>query len=136
MKPPADAVSALNGNFRSLLMNYIRAQALPVDKYGHQPRLYSLTKLVGEGVTYDDDIVFAATWLHDLGVFAGHRPEDPVALAAWDNVRYAMEKSPAVLAQCGFAATKVAEVVEVIRTHQPHLKPTTIEGVVLRDADI
>ena len=136
MKPPADAVSALNGNFRSSLMNYIRAQALPVDKYGHQPRLYALTKLVGEGVTYDDDIVFAATWLHDLGVFAGHRPEDPVALAAWDNVRYAMETSPAVLAQCGFAATKVAEVVEVIRTHQPHLKPTTIEGVVLRDADI
>jgi uncharacterized protein len=107
-----------------------------VDKFGHQPRLYALTKLVGEGITYDDEIVFAATWLHDLGVFVGHRPEEPAALAAWDNVRYAMEKSPAVLAQCGFPATKVADVVEAIRTHQPHLKPSTIEGVILRDADI
>jgi len=136
MKPSAEDASAANRNFRSSLVNYIRVQALPVDKFGHQPRLYALTKLIGEGIAYDDDIVFAAAWLHDLGVFAGHRPEDPAALAAWDNVRYAMEKSPAVLAQCGFPATKVADVVEVIRTHQPHLKPSTIEGVILRDADI
>jgi uncharacterized protein len=136
MKPTAEGASNTNENFRSSLVNYIRDQALPVDKYGHQPRLYALTKLVGAGIAYDDDIVFAATWLHDLGVFVGHRPEDLAALAAWDNVRYAMEKSPEVLAQCGFPATKVAAVVEAIRTHQPHLKPTTIEGVILRDADI
>jgi uncharacterized protein len=136
MKPTAEDASAANEKFRSSLVNYIRNQALPVDKFGHQPRLYALTKLVGEGTAYDDDVVFAATWLHDLGVFVGHRPEDPVALAAWDNVRYAMKKSPEVLAQCGFPTTKVADVVEVIRTHQPHLKPSTIEGVILRDADI
>jgi uncharacterized protein len=136
MKPTAEDASAVNEKFRSSLVNYIRAQALPVDKFGHQPRLYALTKQVGAGIDYDDDIVFAAAWLHDLGVFVGHRPEDLAALAAWDNVRYAMEKSPAVLAQCGFPATKVAAVVEAIRTHQPHFKPTTIEGVILRDADI
>jgi uncharacterized protein len=131
MKPISDSET-----FRSTLAEYVRTQALPVDKLGHQPRLYALAQLVGEGVAYDDDVVFAAAWLHDLGVFLGHRPQDPVALAAWDNVRYAMEQAPRVLQQCGFPTAKVAEVVEAIRTHQPHLQPTTVEGVILRDADI
>jgi uncharacterized protein len=69
-------------------------------------------------------------------VFIGHRPEDPEALSRWDNVSYAMKQAPAALARCGFPATKVALVVEAIRTHQPHLKPTSLEGVILRDADI
>ena len=85
---------------------------------------------------YDDDVVYAAAWLHDLGVFIGHRPEDPLELSRWDNVAYAMKQAPAVLLQCGFPATEVAPVVEAIRTHQPHLSPSTIEGMILRDADI
>jgi uncharacterized protein len=123
-------------NFRSALAEYVRSQALPVDKLGHQPRLYALTQLVGRGLTYDDDVVYAAAWLHDLGVFIGHRPEDPVELARWDNVAYAMKKAPAALLQAGFPTTKVAQVVEVIRTHQPHMSPSAIEGTILHDADI
>jgi uncharacterized protein len=123
-------------NFRSSLAEYVRTQALPVDKLGHQPRLYALTRLVGRGVAYDDDVVYAAAWLHDLGVFIGHRPEDPIELSRWDNVSYAMKQAPAVLLQAGFPTTKVAQVVEAIRTHQPHLSPSTIEGTILRDADI
>jgi uncharacterized protein len=122
--------------FRSWLAEYVRAQALPVDKLGHQPRLYALTQLVGQGLVYDDDVVYAAAWLHDLGVFIGHRPEDPVQLARWDNVTYAMKQAPAVLLQAGFPTTKVAPVVEAMRTHQPHMNPSTIEGTILHDADI
>ncbi|MGB8535535.1 MAG: phosphohydrolase [Acidobacteriaceae bacterium] len=123
-------------DFRSRLAAYVRSQALPIDKLGHQPRLYALTQLVGQGMSYDDDVVYAAAWLHDLGVFIGHRPEDPEALSSWDNVSYAMKQAPRVLARCGFPATKVAPVVEAIRTHQPHLSPTSVEGAILRDADI
>jgi uncharacterized protein len=123
-------------NFRSALAEYVRSQALPVDKLGHQPRLYALTQLVGQGLVYDDDVVYAAAWLHDLGVFVGHRPEDPVELSRWDNVAYAMKQAPAALLQSGFPTTKVAQVVEAIRTHQPHLDPSAIEGTILRDADI
>ena len=47
-------------NFRSSLAEYVRSQALPVDKLGHQPRLYALTRLVGRGLAYDDDVVYAA----------------------------------------------------------------------------
>jgi uncharacterized protein len=123
-------------NFRSSLAEYVSSQALPVDKLGHQPRLYALARLVGQGLAYDDDVVYAAAWLHDLGVFIGHRPQDPAELSRWDNVAYAMKQAPAALLQCGFPTTKVAQVVEAIRTHQPHLTPSTIEGLILRDADI
>ena len=123
-------------DFRRALAAYVTTQALPVDKLGHQPRLYALTRAIGEGMEYDDDVVYAAAWLHDLGVFLGHRPQDPVTLAGWDNVSYAMQHAPAALRDAGFPATKVAQVVEAIRTHQPQFHPSTIEGLILRDADI
>jgi uncharacterized protein len=135
LSEPKDAAAA-GYNFRETLAEYVSSQALPVDKLGHQPRVYALTRLVGEGLSYDDDVVYAAAWLHDLGVFIGHRPEDPGQLAAWDNVSYAMKQAPAVLLRCGFPTTKVAQVVEAIRTHQPHLSPAALEGTILRDADI
>ena len=81
-------------DFRSRLAEYVTGQALPVDKLGHQPRLYALTQLVGQGMSYDDDVVYAAAWLHDLGVFIGHRPEDPEALSRWDNVSLCHEAGP------------------------------------------
>ncbi len=123
-------------SWRTAVINYIRGQALPVNKYGHQPRLYSLTRAVGEGMSYDDDVVFAAVWMHDLGVFIGHRPEDPVALATWDNVAYAIERTPALLTKFGFPAKKIPAVIEAIRTHQPQMDPQSVEGTIVRDADI
>ena len=133
---PAPNKTQKGYDFRLPLAEYVRSQALPVDKLGHQPRLYALTQLVGEGMSYDDDVVYAAAWLHDLGVFIGHRPEDPEELSRWDNVSYAMKQAPAALLRYGFPATKVAQVVEAIRTHQPHLDPASVEGTILRDADI
>src|SRR6201996_2827133 len=126
--PPPGAIPKNLNDFRSALADYVRIQALPVDKLGHQPRLYALTRLIGQGMSYDDDVVYAAAWLHDLGVFIGHRPENPLELSRWDNVAYAMQQAPAVLQRVGFPAAKAAEVVEAIRTHQPHLTPATLEG--------
>ena len=122
--------------FRDRLQRYIREQARPLEKFGHQPRLYALTLEIGKGYSYDDDVVFAAAWLHDIGVFVGHRPEDPEALAKWDNTAYAMAKSPEILSHLHFPVEKQASVVEAIRTHQPSAVPTAIEGEILRDADI
>lgn len=129
-------MSAGGDDVRRQLAEYIRDQARPIDKFSHQPRLYRLTRLVGEGQSYDDEVVYAAAWLHDLGVFVGHRPAELVALQAWDNVRYAMKQAPAILLRIGFSEAKIAAVVEAIRTHQPSASPETMEGVVLRDADI
>ena len=122
--------------FREAIASYIRDQAKPPDKFSHQPRLYLLASRLAEGKPFDDDVVYAAAWMHDLGVFVGHRPEDTEALAAWDNVAYAARETPAILRQFGFPKKKIAAVIEVIKTHLPSSKPTSFEGILLRDADI
>jgi uncharacterized protein len=123
-------------DFRSEIAAYIRKAALPEDKYGHQPRLYALTRRIGEGMSYDDDVVYAAAWLHDLGVFVGHRPEDPEKLAKWDHVTYTLREVPAILEGTGFPREKISAVLELIRNHQPKDEPATLESTILRDADI
>jgi uncharacterized protein len=126
----------MTASWRTLVTEYIRAEAQPLDKFGHQPRLYALACRVGQGLDYDDDIVFAAAWMHDLGVFLGHRPEDPAQLARWDHVPYTVSRSRELLAGWGFPAGKLDRVAEAIRTHQPKDEPADIEAVILRDADI
>jgi len=118
------------------IAEYIRAQAKPPDKLSHQPRLVQLARQIAENQPFDEDVLYAAAWMHDLGVFIGHRPEDPAKLAVWDNVAYAMNEAPALLRRFGFPAEKIPPVVEAIRAHLPSSKPTTFEGVLLRDADI
>jgi uncharacterized protein len=123
-------------SWRESVVAYIRAEAKPVDKFGHQPRLYALARQIAETENCDDDVLFAAAWMHDLGVFVGHRPQDPVSLAAWDHVPYTIEKSGKLLLGWGFPEEKLAAVAESIRTHQSKDHAVLPEAVVLRDADI
>jgi uncharacterized protein len=115
-------------------LDYIRAQAKPPDKFSHQLRLYQLAKRLAEGQPYDDDVLYAAAWMHDLGVFIGRRPEDPAALAAWDHIAYAARQVPPLLKQFGFPEAKIAAALKPFgpirpRPRRPHLKAR-------RDADI
>lgn len=125
-----------SSGWRESVESYIRREALPADKFGHQARLYALAARIAEGENCDDDVLFAAAWMHDLGVFAGHRPSAPAALAAWDHVPYTIEKTMELLTVWGFPAGKLEAVAEAIRTHQPKDEPKSREAVVLRDADI
>jgi uncharacterized protein len=122
--------------YRERIIEFIQLNAKPSDKLSHQARLYALASQLAQGQPHDDDVLFAAAWLHDLGVFIGHRPEDPAQLAAWDCLAYALKRTPDILESAGFPPQKIPAVTEAIRTHQPHCEPTSFEGVVLRDADI
>ena len=126
----------MNAAWRASVIEYIRAEALPADKFGHQPRLYTLAAKLGEGTPFDDDILFAAAWMHDLGVFQGHRPEDPAQLAGWDHIPYTVARTRELLEGWGFPADKLEAVAEAIRTHQPQDEPRQVDAVLLRDADI
>ena len=55
--------------WRDSVIAYIRVEATPGDKFGHMPRLYALASQIAEGENCDDDVLFAAAWMHDLGVF-------------------------------------------------------------------
>jgi uncharacterized protein len=123
-------------DYRQAIAEYIRREARPPEKYSHQPRLYQLATQVGAGYDYADAVLYAAAWLHDLGVFIGHRPDDPAALSAWDNVAYAVAAAPAILRELGFPPEQIPLVVAAIEQHQAAGQPTSIEGIILRDADI
>jgi len=122
--------------YREAIADYVRSHAKPADKFSHQPRLYQLATLLAENQSFDDDVLHAAAWMHDVGVFIGHRPENSAALAAWDHIAYTVKEVPKLLRQFGFPAEKIPAVIEVIRTHLPSTKPTSFEGTLLRDADI
>jgi uncharacterized protein len=122
--------------WRESVMAYIRAEALPVDKFGHQPRIYALAVRLGEELDYDDDVLFAAAWMHDLGVFLGHRPRDRAELEHWDHIPYTIARTRELLAGWGFPPHKLEAVAEAIRTHQPVSDPVLNEAVLLRDSDI
>ncbi|MBX9870335.1 MAG: HD domain-containing protein [Burkholderiaceae bacterium] len=130
------ATATIVAPYRIAIEDFIRRSALPVDKYSHQPRVYQLALRIAEDLIYDDEVLHAAAWLHDIGVFIGHRPEDQEALATWDNVAYATELVPELLTQFGFPAQKIPAVVAAIRHHLPSSAPVTTEGILLRDADI
>jgi uncharacterized protein len=131
-----DTVPDTVSGWRESVVAYIRAEAQPVDKFGHQPRLYALASRIAEGEDCDDDVLFAAAWMHDLGVFLGHRPSDPGELSRWDHVPYTIAKSRELLREWGFPEAKLEAVAEAIRTHQPKDEAVSREAVVLRDADI
>lgn len=127
-----------NQDYRGKLQEYIRQNANPPEKFSHQARLYALACHLGktEAKPFDDDALFAAAWLHDLGVFIGHRPEDLRKLEHWDHISYAIAKAPQVLREVGFPSEKIPAVCEAIRTHMPASDPLTFEGNLLREADI
>jgi uncharacterized protein len=124
--------------WREVLVERIRVEALPPEKFSHQARLYAVARAIADAGTdaVDDDVLFGAVWVHDLGVFLGHRPTDPEQLKRWDSTAYTVAHAGAVLLACGFPAEKVPAAIECIRTHEGHGSPTTPEGTVLRDADL
>ena len=130
--------SLVEDDWRSALVERIRVEAQPPEKFSHQARLYALCREIADAQPspVDDDIIFAAAWVHDLGVFLGHRPSEPEALKRWNSTAYTVSHARDVLEQCGFPTAKVAPVLECIRTHEAHGEPTTPEGAVLRDADL
>jgi len=122
--------------WRESVISYIRAEAQPADKFGHQPRVYALACRIGAGMYYDDDVLFAAAWMHDVGVFVHHRPSEPELLARWNHVPYTVSRARQLLAKWGFPTDKLEAVAEAIESHQSHNVPKGMESLLLRDADI
>ena len=131
-------MAAAAGEWRTALIDRIRIEAQPPEKFSHQARLYAVCRQLAasQDARVDDDVLFAAAWSHDLGVFLGHRPRDPEELRRWDSTGYTVAHAGPLLAACGFPEGKIPAVLHCIRTHEAHGEPTTLEGAILRDADL
>ena len=105
----------------------------PAWGYSHSVRDYELAKTLAavDHVTLDDDVLFAAAYLHDMAAFA-----------PWDRDKEGIDHSDegarvidTVLKNSDFPAQKIDAVRNAIRTHMFYRKPTGAEATYLHDAD-
>ena len=96
----------------------------------HDRRDYALAKelAAADGVTLDDDVLFAAAYLHDMAAF-------PPWAEGRDHADVAADKVDSVLAGTDFPAAKLQAVRDAIRTHMYARDPAAPEARYLHDAD-
>jgi uncharacterized protein len=91
--------------------------------YEHSYRLYHLAREIGEGMDYDDEVLHAACFLHDIERMV-------------DHPRGSSEKAKDILTETGFPASRISLVSEAILTHMPGGNARSIEGKLLHDANL
>jgi uncharacterized protein len=111
------------GSMRSVIMQYARDMCAGRLARGidHVNRVYHLAKQLEDD--YDDEILFASTYLHDIILTEPHQLQSA-------------EKAEAVLHEAGFEPGKIVQVKEAILNHIPEGEPRSIEAKMLHDADI
>jgi HD superfamily phosphodiesterase len=97
----------------------------------HSVRDYELAKelAAADQVTLDDDVLYAAAYLHDVAAFA------PFSKAGVDHQDAAADMVESMLAGTGFPMSKIAAVRGAIRTHMYGRDPVGPEALYLHDAD-
>jgi uncharacterized protein len=103
----------------------------PAWGYSHSVRDYQLAhRLASEdGVSLDDDVLYAAAYLHDMAAFAPYEKPDV------DHADEAARIVDTVLAGTGFPMAKIDAVRGAIRTHMFDRAPIGPEAIYLHDAD-
>jgi len=97
----------------------------------HSVRDYELAKelAAADGVTLDDDVLYAAAYLHDVAAFAPFRKPDT------DHQDEAARIVESLLQGTGFPMAKIEAVRGAIRTHMFARDPVGPEAIYLHDAD-
>lgn len=105
----------------------------PAWGYSHSVRDYKLAKDLAEAdhATFDDDVLFAAAYLHDMAAFA-----------PWDREKEGIDHADegarvvdTILTGTGFPSAKMDAVRSAIRTHMFDRTPVGPEALYLHDAD-
>ena len=97
----------------------------------HSERDYRLAKAMAaaDNVPLDDDVLFAAAYLHDVAAF---KPYEKPEL---DHSDVAADLVGDILAPTGFPMAKLPRVQAAIREHMYYRTPTVPESLYLHDAD-
>ncbi len=103
----------------------------PAWGYSHSLRDYALARelAAADHVILDDDVLFAAAYLHDMAAFP------PWANDRLDHSDVGADKVDAILKGTGFPMVKIDAVRGAIRTHMFYRDPVGPEALYLHDAD-
>ena len=99
----------------------------------HARRDYEMTRALAraEGITVDDDALYAAAYLNDMGGIP------PYAKAGVDHGERSAQLADSVLRAVGFPMEKAELAKEIMSHHQYYRPPDTLAVAILfRDADI
>lgn len=123
---PAVAQEAWRAHVTALTANLFG----PVDDAHNQRNYFWARKLAAiDHVTLDDDVIFAAAWLHDVGSMEGWQVEGQ------EHGDTAAAKLDQMLAGTDFPREKMDRVREAMRTHMFYRNPVSAEARYLHDAD-
>lgn len=121
-----------SGDWRAAVHRFVEANMKhPAWGLSHSVRDYELAKelAAADQVTVDDDVLYAAAYLHDVAAFA------PFRKAGADHQDEAARIVESMLAGTGFPMSKIEAVRGAIRTHMFGRDPVGPEAIYLHDAD-
>jgi uncharacterized protein len=127
--PPAIAKT---GDWRADVHRFVEINMKhPAWGLSHAVRDYELAKelAAADQVTLDDDVLYAAAYLHDVAAFAPFRSRFA------DHQDEAARIVESLLAGTGFPMSKIEAVRGAIRTHMYERDPVGPEAIYLHDAD-
>jgi hypothetical protein len=103
----------------------------PAWGYSHCVRDYALARelAAADRVTLDDDVLYAAAYLHDMAAF------EPWEKSGVDHADQAANIVDTILKNTGFPMKKIDAVRGAIRTHMYDRNPVGSEALYLHDAD-
>jgi HD superfamily phosphodiesterase len=129
---PAAAASAAATDWHAAVRDFASKHFRnPAWGYSHSMRDYALARelAAADHVTLDDDVLFAAAYLHDMAAFPPWENEK------LDHSDVAAGVVDTVLQGTGFPMAKIAAVRGAIRTHMYYRDPVGPEALYLHDAD-
>lgn len=104
----------------------------PAWGFSHFTRVYelSLDLAKAQKVIIDDEALYTAAYLHDIGAFEPYKQERK------DHTDVAIENCDQILNSIDFPSEKIPLVKEIIRSHMFYVKPEdNIESRIFHDAD-
>ncbi|HUI61429.1 MAG TPA: HD domain-containing protein [Steroidobacteraceae bacterium] len=128
-RPPASAPHpGWRANVRRFAEEHLKHPAWGLS---HSIRDYELARRLAaeDHVSLDDDVIFAASYLHDVAAFA------PYEKANVDHADEGARIVEGLLKETGFPMSKIDAVRSAIRTHMFEREPVGAEALYLHDAD-
>jgi uncharacterized protein len=129
--PPTPTIEH-SDDWRAAVHRFVEANMKhPAWGLSHSLRDYELAKelAAADQVTLDDDVLYAAAYLHDVAAFA------PFRSSFRDHQDEAARIVESLLADTGFPMSKIEAVRGAIRTHMDERDPAGLEAIYLHDAD-